>query len=73
MSARPKTVRELVRYTWEYSAVKRGLGDPVDYADAQINAMTNVELLESISDAIDELLEDRLSSHAMTVPPAEGK
>lgn len=49
------TLLEKVLYPYEFQARKHELGE--DYAENEVNRMTNVELLRAISEALEELWE----------------
>jgi len=51
-----ETVQDLVRHPHAYDCLKHNLApDHEAYADRQIDAMTNSELLAAISDAIEQI------------------
>lgn len=53
-----ETLRDRVRYYLMYDCVKHDLDpDPETYVDRKIDAMTNSEFLQALSDAIEEIRE----------------
>jgi hypothetical protein len=55
-----KSLLERVRFGYEFACRKHNLADdPVAYANDEINRMSNVELLDAISDALDEWYKEK--------------
>lgn len=58
------TLQDKVRFQLAFSCAKhdltRGRMTPEAYADAQINTMTNAGFLENLSEAMEELFQERL-------------
>jgi tRNA A37 N6-isopentenylltransferase MiaA len=55
------TVEDKVRFMWAWDNAKHDLGRDID---DEVNKMTNAELLQAISQAIEERLSDHQSKNA---------